>query len=440
MAVKAVGVNSINAPGGVEIAARIARGEITCEDVARQCLARIVGREPVVRAWAYLDPEQVLAQARALDAGPRRGALHGVPIGVKDVIDTFDMPTQMGSSIYAGYRPPSDAACVAAARAAGALIVGKTVTAEFAGLTPGPTTNPHDRERTPGGSSSGSAAAVADLMVPLALGTQTGGSVLRPASYCGVVGFKPSRAAINRAGVKPAAESLDTVGILARDLGDVDLLFAALTNGSPALATGRRKPQRIGLCRTPMWSRAQAETAHAVEDGAERLRKSGVGVEEITLPPMFSELIDVRSVINDYQRAHAMRFEWEHHRSQISPGLAATIESGLTISAERVRAALRLMESCRAALSAVFAEVDVLLAPCVDGEAPHGIGWTGDPVFQSLWTMLDTPSIGLPTHTGPNALPVSVQLVGAPFADRELLQTAHWAADHLTAPRLAWST
>jgi amidase len=205
---------------------------VSCEDVARDCLARIAEREPVVHAWAFLDPELVIEQARALDAAPVRGPLHGVPLGIKDIMDTFDMPTQMGSPIYAGHRPLADAACVALARAAGALIVGKTVTAEFAGIAPGPTTNPHNSAHTPGGSSSGSAAAVADGMIPVALGTQTGGSVHRPASYCGIVGFKPTRSTVNRAGVKPAAEFFDTVGILARDLDDVELFFSVLTNGT----------------------------------------------------------------------------------------------------------------------------------------------------------------------------------------------------------------
>ena len=235
-------VESIVSLSGVDIAARIARGELTCEAVARACLARIAEREPVLHAWAFIDEELVLAAAQRLDAARERGPLHGVPVGIKDIIDTADMPTQMGSPIYAGYRPAADAACVGLLRAAGALIAGKTVTAEFAGSHPGPTTNPHDPARTPGGSSSGSAAAVAAGMIPIALGTQTGGSVHRPASYCGIVGFKPTRALVNRGGVKPAAEKLDVVGILARDLDDVRLAFAALTNVAPRAAAARVRP------------------------------------------------------------------------------------------------------------------------------------------------------------------------------------------------------
>jgi amidase len=416
---------------GVEIASRIARGDASCEEIARACLARIAEREPVVHAWAFLDPELVLAQARALDAGPRRGLLHGVPLGVKDIFDTFDMPTQMGSPIYAGHRPPADASTVATARAAGALIVGKTVTAEFAGVAPGPTANPLDPGRTPGGSSSGSAAAVADGMIPLALGTQTGGSVHRPASFCGIIGFKPTRSTLNRAGVKPAAEAFDTVGILARDLDDIELLFAVLTNAGTAPVAAQRKPQRIGLCRTPLWHEAQPETWAAVQDAAERLRQAGADVVEIAFPPAFAALSDARGVINDVQRAHGMRHEWEHHRAQLSEQLAATIRDGLAIPFERYAAALQSVESCRAALGGVVAGTDLLLAPCVDGEAPLTLASTGEPRFQSFWTMLDVPSISLPTHNGPHGMPVSVQLVGAPLGEAALFPAVRWAWDAL---------
>src|SRR5947207_5481665 len=253
-----------------EIARGIAAGRFTAEAVVRDCLARIEAREPIVQAWATIDPELALAQARALDRGPNGGALHGVPIGVKDVIDTADLPTEMGSPIYKGHRPACDAACVAFSRAAGAVILGKTVTAEFAGMSPGPTTNPHNPAHTPGGSSSGSAAAVADNMVPAAFGTQTGGSVLRPAAYCGVVGYKPTFNLINRSGIKFAAESLDTIGVIARTIGDVELVTAAVIGKEPARRTMETAP-RIGLCRTPLWDTAQPETKHAVEDAAKRL-------------------------------------------------------------------------------------------------------------------------------------------------------------------------
>lgn len=402
---------------------------MSCEDVARDCLARIAEREPVVHAWAFLDPELVIEQARALDAAPVRGPLHGVPLGIKDIMDTFDMPTQMGSPIYAGHRPLADAACVALARAAGALIVGKTVTAEFAGIAPGPTTNPHNSAHTPGGSSSGSAAAVADGMIPVALGTQTGGSVHRPASYCGIVGFKPTRSTVNRAGVKPAAEFFDTVGILARDLDDVELFFSALTNGTGRQTAASQTPKRIGLCRTPLWSRAQRETVEAVENAADDLRAAGVAVDEVVLSPLFDGLNQARATINDYQRAHAMRYEWQTQPQAISEQLSATIRRGLTIPLEQLIAAVKLAEDCRAALDDAFGARDLLLAPCVDGEAPCGLASTGEHHFQSIWTTVDVPTVSLPTHQGPNGLPVSIQLVARPLHDVRLLAHARGVMD-----------
>src|SRR6266446_6525739 len=241
---------ALNELSATDIARRIAAGEITAEAVVRDCLERIEGREPIIHAWVNFDPDLALRQARELDRGPNRGALHGVPIGVKDIIDTADLPTEMGSPIYRGHRAFCDAACVALVRGAGAVILGKTVTAEFAGMAPGPTTNPHDPTRTPGGSSSGSGAAVADFMVPAAFGTQTGGSVLRPASYCGVVGFKPTFNLFNRSGIKFAAETLDTIGLIARTIDDIELITAVLVGKKPAQRV-LDSPPRLGLCRTP---------------------------------------------------------------------------------------------------------------------------------------------------------------------------------------------
>src|SRR4051812_26170352 len=275
-------MTSLNHLSAIEIAQGIAEKKFTAEAVVRDCLARIEAREPVVKAWATIDPDYALRQARELDRGSSRGALHGVPIGVKDIIDTADLPTEMGSEIYKGNRSFSDAACVAIMRAAGAVILGKTVTAEFAGMSPGPTTNPHNPAHTPGGSSSGSAAAVADHMVPAAFGTQTGGSVLRPAAYCGVVGYKPTFNLINRSGIKSAAENLDTIGVIARSIDDVELVTAAVVGKEPARRTMETAP-RIGLCRTPLWDTAQPETKHAVEDAATRLAAAGATVREITL-------------------------------------------------------------------------------------------------------------------------------------------------------------
>lgn len=421
----------LNKLSAVEIASAIAAGVVTCEVVARACIERVLAREKVVKAWAHFDPHEILAQARKLDQATVRGPLHGVPVGVKDIIDTYDMPTGMGSPIYRGHRPASDASCVAVLRAAGAVIFGKTATCEFAGVTAAETTNPHDSSRTPGGSSSGSGAAVADYMVPLAFGTQTGGSVQRPSSYCGAVGYKPTFGLINRAGVKPAAESLDTVGLIARTVDDIALAMRVLTNAAEVTWLRPETKLRIGLCYTYAWDTAEDPTKNALSDAATRLRSHGHLVQECELPPSFSELSATREIVNDYERARGMAHEWQSNRHLISEGLARSISRGLTMSAESYTHALRHLEACRAMLSPIFEKFDVLLAPTVPGEAPIGLSFTGDHRFQSIWTQLRTPTLSLPTHAGPNGMPVSIQLVGHPYGDKELLAIARLVFDLL---------
>ncbi len=407
-----------------EIAEQTNAGALRCEDVARACLARIEAREPTVKAWSFIDADLILRQAKALDATAKHAPLLGVPVGVKDVVETCDMPTEMGSPIYRGYIAKSNASCVALLRAAGGLILGKTVTCEFAGVTAGETTNPHDPTRTPGGSSSGSAAAVADFMVPLAIGTQTGGSVQRPSSYCGIVGYKPTFGLINPQGVRPAAVSLDTVGLMARTVEDVELSMRVLTNSARITWLPQSTTIRIGLCRTFAWDRAESATQHAVEDAAQRLSNVGHPVKEIKLPPECEDLLVTREVINDFERARGMAYEWEMHREQISDGLAKSICSGFAMPRERYIDALERVDECRRLVHEVFADVDVLLTPSAQGEAPLGLHYTGDHRFQSIWTQLRTPAVTLPTHAGPNDMPVGIQLVAACYADDHLLAVA----------------
>ncbi len=416
-----------------EVARRVNSGDITAAEVVGECVSRIVAREPVVHAFAYMDPELAMRQAQLIDRRTIRGPLHGVPIGIKDVIDTADQPTQMGSPIYQDHRPACDAACVALLRAAGAVILGKTITAEFAGMTAGPTTNPRNAAHTPGGSSSGSAAAVADFMLPAALGTQTGGSVLRPASYCGVVGYKPTFGAFNRAGLKFAAESLDTIGLMARSIEDIALITSVLLGGKLEAAAIAGAP-RIGLCRTSIWNLAEAETKHAVEDAAARLAQAGATVREVALPAEFSGLKEAaRETINNYERSKSMAAEWGTHRDMISTKLARCISLGLDMPHAEYLDALRLGESCRAALPSVFGDLDILLAPCVNGEAPLGLQSTGDPSFQAIWTILHVPAMTLPTHTGPRGLPVGIQLIGRRYEDQRLFACAKWVWERLKA-------
>jgi Asp-tRNA(Asn)/Glu-tRNA(Gln) amidotransferase A subunit family amidase len=418
-----------------EIVAKIAAGEMTCEAVTRDCIERIIAREPVVKAWVKFNPELALAQAHALDREPSRGALHGVPIGIKDVIDTFDMPTEMGSPIYRGYRPTADAACVALLRRAGAVILGKTATCELAGMAPAATTNPHDPAHTPGGSSSGSAAAVADVMVPAALGTQTGGSVLRPSSFCGVFGYKPTYNTFNKAGLKPAAESIDTIGWIARSIEDIALLTAVLGMDEPQPLRSISAAPRIGLCRTELWDAAQPETKSAVENAAAALSKAGAVVRDVDLPGEFTGLPALaRGTINHFERAACMAFEWDNHRGALSPQMRRYIENGLKTSRVDYVAAWRRVEQCRTLLLKVFDGIDVLLTPCVPGEAPKGLASTGDPSMQAMWTALHTPTMTLPTHRGPNNLPVGIQLVAQRYDDDRLFACARWIWDRIGAP------
>jgi Asp-tRNA(Asn)/Glu-tRNA(Gln) amidotransferase A subunit family amidase len=425
-------MSELNKLTATEIARRIAAREITAEAVVRDCLARIEAREPTVHAWATINPELALQQASALDRGPSRGALHGVPIGVKDIIDTVDMPTEMGSPIYRGHRPACDAACVALVSAAGAVILGKTVTAEFAGMSPGPTTNPHNPAHTPGGSSSGSGAAVADFMVPAAFGTQTGGSVLRPAAYCGAIGYKPTFNLFNRSGIKFAAESLDTIGLITRSLDDLELLTAVLVGRKPAAPRMIDTAPRVGVCHTPLWETAQPETMRAVEDAATRLAVAGAQVHEVVTPEPFGHLYQAaRETINNYERSKGMAAEWASHSGAISKLLGDRIKLGMAMRHEDYLAALRLGEDCRAQLGAVFGENDVLIAPSVKGEAPTGLALTGDPAFQAFWTILHVPTITLPTHRGPTGLPVGLQVVAPRYEDERLFACARWIYERL---------
>lgn len=417
----------LNELDATEIVSKIAAGETTSEAVVRDCIARIAERDGVIKAWVNFDPDLALEEARALDRAPVRGPLHGVPIGLKDTIDTFDRPTEMGSPLYRGHRPRADAACVALLRRAGAIILGKTATCEFAGSAPPETTNPHDAAHTPGGSSSGSAAAVADYMVPAALGTQTGGSILRPSSFCGVFGYKPTYNTINTMGTWPAAASIDTIGWLARSIDDVEMLTKVLR--MQALQPPRRlsAPPRIGVWRTDLWDTAQPETKAAVEEAANKLDKMGAAVRDVEMPDAFNGLhVVARSTIGFYERAACMAFAWDQKREMLSPQMRRYIENGHKISREDYVAGLRRLDECRALLADVFAEFDVLLVPCVPGEAPKGLAATGDPSMQAIWTALHTPTMTLPTHRGPNNLPVGIQLVAQRYEDDHLFACARW--------------
>jgi Asp-tRNA(Asn)/Glu-tRNA(Gln) amidotransferase A subunit family amidase len=343
------------------------------------------------------------------------------------------MPTTYGSPIYAAHRPAWDAPCVALTRAAGGVIMGKTVTTEFANMHPGKTRNPHNPAHTPGGSSSGSVAAVADYMVPAAFGTQTAGSVIRPASYCGVVGYKPSFGLISRVGVKALSDTLDTVGTIARTVPDAAYFAAAVTGRRELIID---KPLgaklRIGICRTYEWKHAQPETVAALESAASRLAASGANVNEVKLPPTYANLVQAQIDIMFVEQAQSLAYERLNAWPQISKRLQALFQDGLQISFERFDAAQRLARNCRRSLADVFAECDILLAPSAPGAAPAGLDMTGDPVFNRMWTLLRTPCVTVPVAAAANGLPVGLQVIGAFGCDVEVLAAAHWVHQTLT--------
>ncbi len=408
-----------------EAATEIAEGQLGAEALVRAYLDRIEAREGVVGAWHHLDREQALAEARQRDAEPPRGPLHGVPIAVKDLIDTHDMPTGYGSPIYRAHRPAADASCVALARAAGAVVLGKTVTTEFAAFTPGKTANPHNPAHTPGGSSSGSAAAVADGMAPLAFGTQTAGSVIRPASFCGVVGYKPSFGMIARAGVKPLADSLDTVGVLARNVADA-AFFAGVLTERPALrhlAPPAHAPH-VGLYRTPVWAEAEPVAAAALDRARSALERAGAQVEELAIAPEHGPLTEAQDKIMGFEMARALAYERIRHSAQLSPRLAQMLDAGMAVGAEEYDAARAAAEIARAGLAGFFGGCDAVLTPAAPGEAPAGLGYTGNPVFNRMWTLLGTPCATVPAHWGASGLPTGVQLVGRIGDDARLLACA----------------
>lgn len=416
-----------NRLSAVEAARLIAARKLDAESLVRSCLEQIEARNEVA-AWAFCDFELGLRAARARDAaGAPSGPLHGLPVGVKDVFDTVDMPTEYGSPIYRGYRPAWDAACVALTRRAGGVILGKTATTEFANNHPAATRNPRDLDHTPGGSSSGSAAAVADHMVPLAFGTQTGGSTIRPAAYCGVVGYKPTFNLVNRAGLKFVAESLDTVGLYGRRVADVALLAHAVSGQAiPAFQQKPGRAWRIGLHRTPKWKEAQAAAQGVLESAASALAKAGARIIDFEFPADFTHLYDEQAVIMGFESARALAYEFIEHRDKLSANLRGRLDIGMGTPRADYDAAMRHAGECRARLAEALTGLDVLITLSAPGEAPEGLATTGNSTFNRNWTLLGTPCVHVPCATGPAGLPLGVQIVGAAGEDIATLGCAEW--------------
>lgn len=425
-------MSDLHTLSAMEAGARITRGEISSEDLVRACLARIEVREDTVGAWQFIDPDRALADARRRDGETARGLLHGIPIGVKDIIETADMPTTHGSEIYAGHMPGSDAPCVALAREAGAIILGKTVTTEFAAITPGKTKNPHDPTRIPGGSSSGSAAAVADHHVPIALGTQTIGSIVRPATYCGAVGYKPTFGTFSFAGIKRQAESMDTLGFMTRTVDDVGLFAAVLLGLDKAFETAPlASPPRVGVCRSPHWPKAEASTVAIMDRSIALLEKSGATLEDVELSANFDSVLDAQWTILLFESARVLAHERIRHRDLMSERLLELLDQGMAVPHADYVAALDLARRCRAEIAPVFGRYDALLTPSAAGEAPVGIQTPSDLLFQRLWTVLHLPCLTLPGFTGEAGLPVGIQFVGGHGDDMGLLRVARWVEERI---------
>ena len=401
-------------------------GAFKVPDYLKACLDRIAERDGDVGAFAYVAAEHALAQAAVGDAQPSSGPLHGIPVAIKDIIDTHDMPTGHGSPIYSGSIPVSDAACVAMLRRAGAIVLGKTVTPEFAAVTPGRTANPHNLKHTPGGSSSGSAAAVADFMVPVAIGTQTVGSTIRPASYCGVVGYMPSHQILPVQGVKVQAGSLDNLGILTRSVADVALVANAILGCDALHAVPLAAPPRIGFCPSPHWPQAHGSTRQVMADATTLLRKSGANVEQVELPASLDAALPAHWTILAFEFARAMAFEYEAHHDQLSPRLIDLLNRGFATPFAEYRDACAIAVRRRQEIAPIIANYDVLLTPAAASEAPEGLLAPSDLLFQRFWTLLHVPAITLPGFTGPHNLPIGIQLIGSHLGDSKLLRAAAW--------------
>ncbi|MEJ7930539.1 amidase [Ramlibacter sp. AN1015] len=411
--------------GALEAARAIEAGTLTSEALVRSCLERIEARDGALHAFTAVDAQAALRAARAADAGPRRGLLHGLPFAAKDLIDTAELPTAYGSPIYRGHRPRADAACVALAGEQGAVLLGKVATSEFATQTPGATRNPLDLDRTPGGSSSGSAAAVADHMVAVAFGTQTTGSIIRPASYCGIVGYKPTAGLISPAGVKALSPSQDTVGLLAREVADAAFFAFGLHGHAVALACDA--PLRIAVCSSRQWAHASAAMVEAVERCALALERAGARLQRIELAPELEVVFELQPAIVAFEARQALAFERLHAAGALSERLSARLAFGAQISPQEYLSMRQAVERARERFAEQFAQFDALLYPAADGEAEVGLDASGSPRFGALWTVLHLPCVCFPAARGPSGLPLGVQMVGRLGDDLRVLAAAEAA-------------
>ncbi len=433
-----------------EAARKIRAGEITSEELVQSCLERIEALEDTIGAWTHLDKDYALAQAKAAQAqrqaGESLGPLHGVPVGIKDIFDTRDMPTENGTVLHAGRQPKADSTVVALLRQAGAIIMGKTVTTELAVLHPGKTANPHDPKRTPGGSSSGSAAAVASYMVPLATGSQTNGSMIRPASFCGIYGYKPTHGLISRHGVLPQSRFLDQIGVFSRTLEDAALMAQVLIAHDPndpdtrphapphlmkTLAGEPPVPPRLAFVTTPAWDEFADDDSKAAFP--ELMEHLGDSADTLALHKPFVNVYGWLKTIMGADQAMSYRREYERGKDKLSPILVDMIEQGQKVLALDYNQAAATREGLNLLLSEIFDEYDAIVTPASTGQAPLGLDTTGNPIFSTPWTFCGVPAISLPLLQGSDGMPIGVQLVGPRGDDARLLRTARWLVEAVDA-------
>jgi len=397
---------------------RIEAGELSPDDAIAQSHAAIEAREKDVHAFVRHDKS-----AKAQASGP----LRGIAVGIKDIIDTANMPTEMGSEIYRGWQPRSDAPVVMMLKRAGATIIGKTTTTAFASRDPTPTLNPHNLGHTPGGSSSGSAAAVAAGMLPIATGTQTGGSVIRPAAYCGIAGFKPSYKLLPTIGMKCFSWSLDTVGLFAAGVADVAFATAAISGRDLRVDRATPSAPRIAFARTHIFAEASPDMQNAVEQAAQTLAKAGASVKETALPPILEDAWRAHPVIQWYEAARALAFEYDNRRELIGPFIRDHLAEGASVTHDAYDGARRTVKRARQALADLMSEYDAILTMSAPGAAPHGLGSTGQAIFNRLWTLMGTPCVNVPGLADGTGLPLGVQIVGRFGRDRSALEAALFA-------------
>ncbi len=424
-------MTKLNELSATDAAKLLATGETSAEALTKACLDRIIARNDDVGAFVHVDPEFSIREAQQADRETPKSPLHGIPFAVKDVIDTKDFPTERGTAIHKGRRPSVDAKCVSLMREAGAVLLGKLVTTEYAMFTPNETRHPHNLEHTAGGSSSGTGAAVADNMVPIAFGNQTAGSLIRPAAFCGVYGFKPTHGTTDGAGILPLQLYFDTLGYMARDVEDIQHFYGIVSGESKLETWPHVRPPKIGFCQTYQWDFAEPASRQALHDTAEQLAQNGAEVLPFSLPEAYAGLVAVHRAVLYHGISQSLADDYENSRSLMSDGLIGVVEEGQAYSGGQFAEAFAIAEQCRASVNDCFGDFDAIICPSAPGEAPRGRE-TGSPIFQVSWTLLGVPCLNLPIGTGPNGLPLGVQLIGRRYDDSRLLALGKFLMSNFT--------